>query len=141
MKRSAEVGLRWWRQASLTQWSPIILAGDPEYFGQIFEAMANRDLQIYVSAQGGQVYHYRDSNNLEVDAIVEFRDGDWAAIEIKLGSKNIPEAEANLLKLRDTQVDLDRVGPPRFMAVVTGTEYGYTLPSGVHVIPLGALTA
>ncbi|MCL2780105.1 MAG: DUF4143 domain-containing protein [Actinomycetia bacterium] len=32
-----------------------------------------------------------------------------------------------------------RTGQPAFLAVVTGTEYGYTLPSGVHVVPLGAL--
>lgn len=67
--------------------------------------------------------------------------GDWAAVEIKLGSSRIPEAEANLLKLRDERVDTERMGSPRFMAVVTGTEYGYTLPSGVHVIPLGTLSA
>ena len=39
------------------------------------------------------------------------------------------------------RVDTDRVGRPWFLAIVTGTEYGYTLPSGVHIIPIGALTA
>ena len=53
----------------------------------------------------------------------------------------MPEAEAGLLKLRDERVDLERVGQPDFLAVITGTEYGYTLPSGVHVIPLATLTA
>jgi hypothetical protein len=38
-------------------------------------------------------------------------------------------------------VDLNRVGPPAFLAVVTGTEYAYTLPSGVHVVPLAALAS
>ncbi|MCW4457416.1 ATP-binding protein [Microbacterium sp. MPKO10] len=117
------------------------LARDPEYFGQVFEAMAIRDLQVYVERNGGHVYHYRDSGGLEADAIVEYRDGSWAAIEVKLGASKIAEAEANLLKLRDERIDLERMGTPRFMAVVTGTEYGYTMPSGVHVIPLGALSA
>lgn len=119
--------------------TPGRLAGDPEYFGQVFESMAIRDLRVYASGQGGTVYHYRDETNLEVDAIMEFPDG-WAAAEVKLGSAQIPVAERHLIKLRDERVNLDRTGQPSFLAVITGTEYGYTLPSGVHVIPLAALT-
>ena len=65
--------------------------------------------------------------------------GLWAAIEAKLGSSRIPEAERALLTLRDSRVDLQRRGHPAFLAVVTGTEYAYTLLSGVHVVPLSAL--
>lgn len=121
--------------------SPARLAGDPEYFGQVFESMAVRDLRAYLDADSGSVYQYRDSSGLDVDAILEFGDGGWAAIEVKLGSSRVPDAEASLLRLRDERVDLDRVGKPRVLALVTGTDHGYTLPSGVHVIPLGALTA
>lgn len=121
------------------QLSPERLAGDPEYFGQVFEAMAVRDLHVFLDGDGGHLYHYRDESGLEVDAILEFGGGGWAAAEVKLGATKIPEAEANLLKLRDERVNLDRVGRPRFLAVITGTEYGYTLPSGIHVVPLGAL--
>lgn len=121
--------------------SPERLARDPEYFGQVFEAMAIRDLRVYASADGGRVYHYRDETNLEVDAVIEFADGEWAAAEVKLGYAQIEVAERNLLKLRDDRVNLDRTGRPAFLAVVTGTEHGYTLPSGVHVVPLGALRA
>ena len=117
------------------------LARDPEYFGQVFESMVVHDLRSYVEADSGQVFHYRDETGLEVDAILEFGSGDWAACEVKLGDRRVPEAEAALLKLRDERVDTDRMGEPQFLAVITGTEYGYTLPSGVHVIPLGALTA
>lgn len=117
------------------------LAGDPEFFGQVFEAMAIRDLRVYADALRARVYHYRDETNLEVDAIIEYPDGAWAACEIKLGSSMLEGAERNLLRLRDERVDLDRMGPPAFLAVVTGAEYGYTLPSGVHVVPLGAMTA
>lgn len=121
--------------------SPDRLARDPEYFGQVFEAMAIRDLRAYLDATGGQIYHYRDSSGLEVDAILEFRTGDWAAVEVKLGARAIDQAEANLLRLRDERIDTDRIGTPRFLAVITGTEHGYTLSSGVHVIPLATLTA
>lgn len=117
------------------------LAGDPEYFGQVFEAMAIRDLRSLASAESGRVYYYLDNTGLEIDAIVEYPDGRWAAIEIKLGSKRVGEGEKNLLTLRDARVDLTRVGAPAFLAVVTGTEYAYTLPSGVHVVPLGVLCA
>lgn len=120
--------------------TPARLAGDPEYFGHVFEAMAVRDLRVYASGHGGTVYHYRDETNLEVDAIIEFPNG-WAAVEVKLGSAQVPNAERDLIKLRDERVNLDRMGQPAFLAVITGTEYGYTLPSGVHVIPLGALAA
>lgn len=116
------------------------LARDPEYFGQVFESMAIRDLSSLVDARFGRIYHYRDNTDLEVDAILEFpNEGQWAACEIKLGASRIPEAERNLLKLRDERVDVDQVGAPAFLAVITGTEYAYTLPSGVHIVPLATL--
>jgi predicted AAA+ superfamily ATPase len=117
------------------------LAGDPEFFGQVFEAMAIRDLRSYADALRARVYHYRDETGLEVDTIIEYPDGAWAGCEVKLGSSMIESAERNLLKLRDERIDTARMGHPAFLAVITGTEYGYTLPSGVHVIPLAALTA
>jgi hypothetical protein len=115
------------------------LAKDPEFFGQIFESLVTRDLRSMVEARFGRAYHYRDNTGLEVDLILEFEDMSWAAIEVKLGASRIAEAEKCLLTLRDARVDLNRVGTPVFLAVVTGTEYAYTLPSGVHVVPLAAL--
>ncbi|MCL2848687.1 MAG: DUF4143 domain-containing protein [Micrococcales bacterium] len=119
--------------------SPDRLARDPEYFGQVFEAMAIRDLRVYAEAQRARVYHYRDATGLEIDAIVEHPDGTWAAAEVRLGASMISAAERNLRRLRDERIDTDRTGPPTFLAVITGTEYGYTLPSGVHIVPLATL--
>lgn len=116
------------------------LAADPEFFGQIFEAMAVRDLQVFAEAELGRAFHYRDNTGLEVDVILEYPGQQWAALEIKLGESRIADAERHLLTLRDERVD-ERVGPPEFLAVITGTEYAYTLPSGVHVVPLGTLAA
>jgi predicted AAA+ superfamily ATPase len=121
--------------------TPERLRRDPEYFGQIFESMVVHDLRVYAEAQGGQVFHYRDNTELEIDAIIEYSFNDWAAVEVELGWRQIPEAEKNLLTLRDERVDPDRVGRPAFLAVITGTESAYTLPSGVHVVPLATLTA
>lgn len=118
---------------------PDRLAREPEYFGQVFESMVIRDLRVYAQALAGQVFHYRDNTGLEVDAIVETLGGSWAAFEIKLGAQMIPAAEHNLLALRDERVDSARLGAPQCLAVITATEYAYTLESGVHVIPLGTL--
>lgn len=117
------------------------LARDPELFGQVFESMVVRDIRVYAEARRGTVYHYRDESGLEVDIIIELADGGWAGIEVKLGQSMVEQAEANLIKLRDQRIDTEKLGEPAFLAVVTGTEFGYTLPSNVHVVPLGALTA
>jgi len=121
--------------------TPSCLAGDPEYFGQVFESMVVHHLRVYAETLRGRVFHFRDGTGLEVDAIIEFADGGWAAVEAKLGSAMIETGEKHLLRLREDRVDINRLGSPEFLAIITGTEYGYTLPSGVHVIPLGALTA
>jgi len=120
--------------------TPLRLAHDPELFDQVFESMAIHDLRIYAQANSGRLYHYRDNTGLEADAIIEYSWRDWAAIEVKLSFKDVELAERNLLKLRDERVDTEVVGQPAFLAVITGAEYGYTLPSGVHVVPLATLT-
>lgn len=120
--------------------SPQRLARGPEFFGQVFESLVIRDLRSLAAPGGGRVYHYRDNTGLEVDAVIEYDDGSWAAVEVKLGSAQIPQADEHLRALRDARVDTARVGEPRFLAVITGTEYAYTLPSGTHVVPLGTLS-
>lgn len=115
------------------------LARDPEFFGQVFEALAIHDLRVLASVEDAQVYHYRDNTGLEIDVVLELSNSRWAAIEVKLGSSKVPDAERNLTDLRDRRVDVAKVGEPSFLAVVTGTQYAYTLPSGVHVVPLGVL--
>ena len=50
---------------------------------------------------GANVFHYHDKYDLEADIIISLRDGRWAAIEVKLGQKQIEEAARNLLKLKE----------------------------------------
>ena len=38
---------------------------------------------------------------LEVDAVIELRDGRWAGIEVKLGDNKAEEGARSLLRLRD----------------------------------------
>jgi hypothetical protein len=70
--------------------------------------------------------------------IVALRDGRWAAIEVKLGSKQIEEAAANLIKLSE-KVDTDKLGQPSFLMVLTGGQYAYKRADGVWVVPIGCL--
>lgn len=69
------------------------------WFGFLFESMVIRDLRVYASAFEAEVFHYRDENGLEVDAIIEMPDGRWAAFEVKLGASAavVDAAAASLL--------------------------------------------
>lgn len=111
---------------------------DPRTFGLLFESMAVRDLRVYAQALNGTVYHYRDSDGLEADAVLHLHDGKWGAFEIKLGAYAVDLAAENLKKLRG-KIDTSREHPPSFLAVITGTEYAYQRKDGVYVIPLGCL--
>ena len=118
--------------------SPERLLTDLNYVGFLFESLVIRDLRIYVQPVDGRVFQYRDNTGLEVDAIVELRDGTWGAFEVKLGARGIEEGAASLLRIRD-RIDTDRSGPPAVLGVITPGGYGYRRPDGVSVIPLGAL--
>ena len=80
--------------------TPNDLLNDAKTLGLMFEDLAIRDLRVYATYLDGRLFHYRDSNNLECDAIIHLNDGKWAAIEIKPGSEEgINEAISNLNKL------------------------------------------
>ena len=115
------------------------LLSDLNTMGYFFESLCVRDLRVYMRGMGGGVFHYRDKTGLEADAILRKPNGEWAGVEVKLGGqKRIDEAAANLLALAD-RVDAKRTGSPKFLMVVTGGQYAYTRPDGVHVVPLGCL--
>ena len=119
---------------------PDDLLDDPDTFGLLFETMAVRDLRVYAEALGGQVYHYRDKNGLECDAIVHLRNGRYGLIEIKLGGDNLIEAGATTLKKLASKIDTDKMKSPSFMMVLTAIgEYAYRRLDGVLVVPIGCL--
>jgi predicted AAA+ superfamily ATPase len=114
------------------------LLSDLETLGFLFESMAIRDLRVYLSALGGEVYHYRDSSGLEADAILQLRDGRWAAVEVKLGGKSIDNAAANLTKLEQKLIS-KTTKQLVFKLVLTGGKYAYRRKDGVFVVPLACL--
>lgn len=115
------------------------LLQDLPTMGLLFESLCVRDLRVYSSVFGGDVYHYRDKSNLEVDAILRLQDGRWAGIEVKLGGAERIEEGAGNLKALAEKVDHDKMGHPAFLMVLTGGEFAYTRNDGVHVVPLGCL--
>ena len=117
---------------------PDRLLGDFRFLGLLFESMVVRDLRVYAQAADAEVFHYREDGRLEVDAVVQARDGRWAAFEVKLGPRAVEEGARNLLRLAE-RVDPQTVGPPRALGVIVASGYGYTRPDGVGVIPIGAL--
>ncbi len=120
--------------------SPQRLLADLRAFGFLFESLVVRDLRIHAQPLDGQVFHYRDSDGLEVDAVVALSDGRWAALEVKLGLGDVDAAAINLTKFA-ARVDTSRTGPPAALVVVTGSGYGYQRPDGISVVPIGALGA
>lgn len=99
-----------------------------------------RDLRVYAEALNGNVYHYRDKDGLECDAVVHLRDGRYGLIEIKLGGdKLIAEGAANLKKLAQ-KIDTSKMKQPAFLMVLTATgDYAYRREDGVLVVPIGTL--
>lgn len=116
------------------------LLGDLNTLGFLFEALCERDLRIYADAFGGQLYHYQDYQNREVDAVIQLLGGEWCAFEIKLGANQIDEAAAVLVKLKNDIAKEPGGIPPKVLCVVCGmSNAAYKRADGVYVVPITAL--
>lgn len=119
---------------------PKDLMNDLETFGLLFETMCVRDLRVYAQAINGLVYHYRDSDGLECDAVVHLRNGAYGLVEIKLGGDRLIEEGAKNLQKLHKKIDTERMREPSFMTVlVANGDYAYRRSDGVWVIPIGSL--
>jgi predicted AAA+ superfamily ATPase len=118
--------------------NPDGLLMDFQTFGFLFESLCTRDIRIYAQSIDGDVFHYRDKSGLEADLIVRLKDGRWAAIEVKLGSKQIDEAAANLLALK-AKINEEKMGEPSFLMILTGGQFAYRRNDSVWVVPIGCL--
>lgn len=114
------------------------LLHDLNTYGFLFESLCTRDMRVYAQASDGEVFHYRDKDQLEIDLIVSLNDGRWAAVEVKLGEHQADEAAANLIRLKN-KVDTSRIGNPAFLMVLTGGKFAYQRKDGVLVVPLACL--
>ena len=119
---------------------PSDLVADLKTFGFIFETPCMRDLRVYADAMGGSVYHYRDKDGQECDAVVHLPNGSYGLIEMKLGGENaINEGATSLLRL-EGKLDTTKMKSPSFKMVLTGVgDYAYLRRDGVLVVPIGCL--
>ncbi len=115
------------------------LIRDLGFAGRLFESMVTRDLQVYARANRCSLSHYRDSDNLEVDLIVEHPDGRWVAAEVKLGGAAAIDKGAGSLRRLLAKLDRARTGDPAKLVVITATGYAYERPDGVAVAPITSL--
>lgn len=68
---------------------PNDLINDLKTLGSLLETLCVRDLRVYAQSLNGEVYHYRDKDNQEVDAVIHLRNGKYGLIEIKLGGDKL----------------------------------------------------
>ena len=119
--------------------TPKGLFKDITTFGLLFESLVIRDLRIYCDSIRAKLYKYRDSKKREADAVIQFDDGSWALVEVKLGGEeDIKTACDNLLKIA-ADIDIEKTGKPAFLMVVTKNKFAYKTQEGIYVIPLACL--
>ena len=108
-------------------------------FGLLFESLVVHDLRVYADTIGAHVYKYRDSKRREADAVIQFADGSWALIEVKLGGEDdIKQASENLIRIA-SDIDSEKTGKAAFLMVITKNKVAYQMENGVYVVPLCCL--
>ena len=115
------------------------LISDLDTFGFMFEALVERDLRIYAETFNAELFHYQDYSNNEIDAVIELDDGEWCAIEIKLGANQIDSAANKLLKINKEIADHGGK-PAKSLCIICGlSNAAYKRPDGVYVVPFTSL--
>ena len=113
------------------------LLNDHETFGLLFEALVERDLRIYMDYLDGHLYHFRDNvSGDEVDSILEVRDGEYAAVEIKLSDGSVEDAKKSLMTFYK---NVNK--KPKFMCIIVG-HYEAVIQdkeTGIYIIPITSL--
>lgn len=119
---------------------PNDLIADLKTMGFLFETLCVRDLRVFADALNGEVYHYRDKNGLECDAVVHLRNGSYGLVEIKLGGDKLIEEGAESLKVLRDKIDPEKMKNPAFLMVLTGLgDYAYRRDDDIYVVPIGCL--
>ena len=97
-------------------------------------------MRVFADALNGGVFHYRDKDGQECDAVIHLKNGRYGLIEIKLGGDRLIEEGAKSLLALDSKLDKDRMRAPSFLMVLTGIgDYAYRRTDGVYIVPIGCL--
>ena len=116
------------------------LMNDLNTFGLFFETLCIRDLRVFTDVLNGTVYHYRDKNGLECDAVIHLRNGSYGLVEIKLGGDYAIEEGAKTLNKLADKIDTTKMKQPSFKMVLTAVgKYAFRRSDGVYVVPIGCL--
>ncbi|MBQ9641619.1 MAG: ATP-binding protein [Bacteroidaceae bacterium] len=119
---------------------PNDLMNDLNTFGLFFETLCVRDLRVFADALDGEVFHYRDKNGLECDAVVHLRNGSYGLIEIKLGGEKLIQDGVDTLTELASKIDTTKMKEPAFLMVVTAVgRFAYRREDGIYVVPIGCL--
>lgn len=119
--------------------TPKKLLSDLNTFGFMFEAMVERDLSIYAQAINGKLFHYQDYKGNEIDAVIELDDGNWCAIEIKLGLNRAEEGSSHLIKVCDDIVENGGRAPVIKCVIYGVGDAAYKDSNGVYILPITSL--
>lgn len=119
---------------------PEDLMKDLNTMGLLFETLCVRDLRVYAEALDGSLYHYRDKNGLECDAVLHLRNGRYGLVEIKIGGESLVNEGVETLNELSQKIDTTKMYAPSFLMILTGTgKYAYRRPDGIWIVPIGCL--
>ena len=119
--------------------TPKKMMNDLNTFGFMFEALVEHDLSIYAQTMNAKLFHYQDYENNEIDAVIELDDGNWCAIEIKLGLNKAEEGAKNLVKVCKDIVDHGGKDPIMKCVIYGAGNMAYKNTDGVYILPITAL--
>ena len=114
------------------------LLNDSRTFGLFFEDFVVKELRVYAETLDGEIKHFRNKNGLECDAIIYLDNGNYALVEVKLGSIEGVENGAKTLNKIVDNLD-DSMKKPAFCMIITATGMCYRRKDGIYVVPINML--
>ncbi len=95
---------------------------------------------VYAEALNGKVYHFRDRNGLECDAVVHLRDGRYGLVEVKISGDKLIKEGVDALNLLTEKIDPEKMKMPSFKMILIGVgTYAYRREDGIYVVLIGCL--
>lgn len=106
-----------------------------------------RDLRSLMTSLGhdapDSIMYYSDADGLDIDFILSFSQGGWAAVNVVLGEPHVPNAAKRLARLeRKIRANPESLLPaPLFKAVITASAHRRWVDAetGVYVFPITSL--
>ncbi len=94
-----------------------------------------KDSLVYTQALDGKLYYYRDEKDNKIDAIIEFDDGRWIAIEIKLSEDATINAAKNMDEVIK-KINLEGShSQPQLKLIITNSSRVLALKNGALIVP------